>query len=138
MKIIQNSIQKTIEARKRAQSLSKAKAIKLKQGLEMVAKESGFNTWKEYKDSMDTFWYSKASPFLTQWFKSHSEAKEYLSQNGGYLLTFKGDYFIACADYIRFLGLDPDMDLWARVGFDLSSSQSLDKFYHQIKAINKV
>ena len=53
-----------IEAKKHAYILSKEKGIKLKQALELLAKKNSFSTWKDYKNSLDTFWYEKSSILL--------------------------------------------------------------------------
>jgi hypothetical protein len=121
-----------IEAKKLAQILSKEKGIKLKQALELLAKENNFSTWKDYKNSLDTFWYEKSSSFLNHWFTQHQEALDYQKQYGGYLLTYKGQYFVASADYIEHLGIDSKHEIWKRIDFDVSSSNALEKVYEYL------
>ena len=109
--------------------LEDKKEIKLKEALELIGKENGFSNWKNYKDSLDTFWYSKSSPFLNQWFSNHKEAKHFQSESGGFLLTYKGQYFVALNDYIEYLGIDPHAEIWKIINYDVSSSNALEKFY---------
>ncbi len=118
-----------IEIKKQARALSKEKGIQLKQALELLAKENGFSTWKDYKNSLDTFWYSKSSSFLNHWFTLHREALDYQKEHGGYLLTYKGQYFIASAEYIEHLGIDSKAEVWQRINFDVSNSNALEKIY---------
>jgi len=107
-----------IEAKKLANILSKEKNIKLKQALELLARQNSFSTWKEYKDSLDTFWYEKSASFLNHWFTQHQEALDYQKKYGGYLLTYKGQYFVTSAEYIEHLGIDSKHQIWERIGFD--------------------
>lgn len=122
-----------LKAKKQAKKISKTKKIKLLDALMLVAKENDFPDWKSYKNSLDTFWYQKSSPFLNHWFVKYSEAKEFQKKNGGYLLTFKGQYFIASENYIEHLGLDPDDSVWRAIDYDVSSAAALEKFqnYYQ-------
>jgi len=121
-----------IEAKKRARLLGKSKNIKLKEALELVAVENDFTSWKDYKNSLDTFWYEKSSSFLNHWFSTHSEASEYRKEYGGYLLTYKGQYFVASAQYIEHLGLDAKDDVWEAINFDVSTSNALEKVYQRL------
>lgn len=122
-----------IKAKKQAQILSKRKGIKIKDALDLIAVENNFSSWKEYKDSLDTFWCGDASPFLNHWFSSHSEAEKFKNANSGFLLTYKGQYFVASSEYIEFLGLDPKAEVWSIIDYDVSSSNSFDKLYEYLK-----
>jgi len=128
-----------IEAKKHAHFLSKKKGIKLKEALEHIAQENNFSTWKDYKNSLDTFWYKKSSPFLNHWFSLHEEAKEFQKNNSGFLLTYKGQYFVVSDDYIRHFGIDPDAEIWKVIDYDVSPANSFEKFfqyYFQVKGAN--
>ncbi len=127
-----------IEAKKQAHILSKEKDIKLKQALELLAKKNNFSTWKDYKNSLDTFWYQKSSSFLNHWFTLHQEALDYQKQYGGYLLTYKGQYFVASAEYIEHLGIDSRADIWKSIDFDISSSNAFDKMYEYLNSNREV
>jgi len=117
-----------IKAKKEAKQISKNKKVKLKEALEILAKENNYHDWKSYKNSLDTFWYEKGSPILNVWFATHSEASDFREKEGGYLLTYKGQYFVASRDYIEYIGLDPDDSVWAAIKYDVSSSSALEKF----------
>jgi hypothetical protein len=127
-----------IEAKKQAHILSKEKGIKLKHALELIAKQNNFSTWKDYKNSLDTFWYQKSSSFLNHWFTVHQEALECQKQHSGYLLTYKGQYFIASAEYIEHIGIDSKADIWKIIDFDTSSSNALDKMYEYLNSVKKI
>ena len=125
--VIMSSI---LEAKEQAKKISKVKKVKLKEALLIIAKENDFPDWKSYKNSLDTFWYQKSSPFLNHWFAKHVEAKDFQKLNGGYLLTYKGQYFVASKDYIEHLGLDPLDTVWKAINYDVSSANAIDKFHN--------
>lgn len=118
------------ESRKQARLLAKQQNIKVKEALKLIARSHGFSSWKSYKDSIDTFWYKGSSAFLNHWFAHYDEAKNFLKSSGGYLLTYKGQYFVATSDYIEYLGFDPEHSIWQVVNFDVSTSASLEKVYN--------
>lgn len=126
-----------LKAKELARKISKEKKIKLKDALAMIAKENKFDSWKSYKNFLDTFWYQKSSPFLNHWFSTHAEAQAFRQANGGYLLTYKGQYFVASEDYIEFLGLDSHDPIWEAIGFDVSSSNALEKFQNYYRSEEK-
>lgn len=55
---------------------------------------------------------------LNRWFRSYEEASASLLSEGGYLLPYKGQFFITLSEGIRELGLDPDDPDWALIGWD--------------------
>lgn len=107
-----------------AKLLAKDKDLKLKDAFELIAQQAQYKDWKSYKDSLDIDWYAKHSPFLNKWFAQYENALQHLNQYGGFLLTYKGQFFIAEKEYIRHLGFDPENEVWQRVGFDASSAKS--------------
>lgn len=122
-----------LKIKQKARKLAKTKNLKLKDALALIAKENKFEDWKSYKNSLDTFWYQKTSPFLNHWFVRHSEAKEFRNKNGGFLLTFKGQYFVASSEYIEYIGIDPNDTIWESIDYDVSSSNALEKFHTYYK-----
>lgn len=126
-----------IDAKKRAHFLSKKNGTKLKEALEIVANENQFSNWKDYKNSLDTFWYSHSSPFLNHWFASYEEARVFREKTSGFLLTYKGDYFVVYDDYIEYIGFHPKADIWRIINFDVSSSNALEKFYQYYCQLKK-
>lgn len=126
------------ELKKKARKLSKESNLKLKDALELISQNQNSSSWREYRNKLDTFWYKKSSPFLNLWFSVYEEAKKYKEQSGGYLLTFKGQYFIATEGYIEFLGIDANAEIWKRIGYDVSPSNSFDKMYDYLKNNQKL
>tara|TARA_B100001971_G_scaffold215185_1_gene259342 strand:- start:13136 stop:13555 length:420 start_codon:yes stop_codon:yes gene_type:complete len=116
-------------AKQEAKKLAKTSGIQLKQALKQIAFQNGFDDWSSYKKHIDTYWSPKGSPFLNQWFANLDQAKSYHMQNGGFLLTFKGQYFVTNAEYIEYIGFDPRDQVWQTVQYDLSSSESLKTFF---------
>jgi hypothetical protein len=55
---------------------------------------------------------------LNAWFTRYEEARASLEAGGGYLLPYKGQFFVTQSEGIRELGLDPDDSDWARIGWD--------------------
>lgn len=104
---------------------AKQNNIKIKDALEILAKEEGYSSWKKCKDEMDTLWYKGA--YLNHWFVRHEEAKEHQNSFGGYILPYKGQYFVVERDYIVNLGLDPDHKVWERVAYDATTSNATNK-----------
>lgn len=125
-----------IESKKQARILAKQQGIKLKQALEILAHQHQFPDWKSYKNSLDTFWYSQSSAYLNHWFASHKDALMYLEQHQGYLLTYKGDYFVATAEYIEHLGIDPNAEVWKVINYDVSHSNAIEKMYQYLTKVN--
>lgn len=56
--------------------------------------------------------------FLNHWFTTYEDARALRDAEGGYLLPFKGQFFVTVAGGIVELGLDPDDSDWARIGWD--------------------
>ena len=116
-------------------NFSKQRGLKLKDALDLVAKENNHENWKLFKNSLDVFWYDQASPFLTQWFTNYKDAKKFRDEKDAYLLTYKGQYFVVDSNYIEFLGLDPEADLWKKINKDVSSAEALEKVFAYLKTI---
>lgn len=55
---------------------------------------------------------------LNRWFTSYEEARASLESEGGYLLPYKGQFFITEGEGIQELGLDPNDPDWALIGWD--------------------
>jgi hypothetical protein len=56
--------------------------------------------------------------FLNRWFPSYGEARAAREALGGYLFPYGSHFFVAEADAVRELGLDPDAPEWALIGWD--------------------
>jgi hypothetical protein len=55
---------------------------------------------------------------LSRWFTTYEEARASQASEGGYLLPYKGHFFVTTSEAIRELGLDPTDPDWARIGWD--------------------
>ena len=56
--------------------------------------------------------------FLNQWFATYEEARQARESEGGYLFPYKQHFFVAGAEAVRELGLDPADPDWERIGWD--------------------
>lgn len=63
-------------------------------------------------------WVPTVDIFLSHWFPGYEEARAFLLSEGGFLLPFERQYFVASAEAVRYLGLDPANPDWALIGFD--------------------
>ncbi len=55
---------------------------------------------------------------VNRWFTTYEAARASLETGGGYLLPYRGQYFVTEREGIRELGLDPDDTDWERIGRD--------------------
>ena len=110
--------------RKQAKRLSKQTGIRRKQALETLARDNGFVSWKAMKDYHDVRWYPCDSPFLNHWFSTWREAQTFHDKNGGYLLTYRGHYFVCQKEYIVHLGLDPLAPYWQKINYSVCHSRA--------------
>lgn len=60
----------------------------------------------------------KSSPFWNVWSANYEEAAKIREEHGGYLLAYLKQFFVADADFIRHLGLDPDDADWKAIERD--------------------
>lgn len=107
--------------------------VRLKHALAVVAEEHGYASWRAWRvaaaaEAAAAAAAAAAPPpyhaaslggFLNRWFADHEEARASREQLGGYLLPFRDQCFVAEAELVRELGLDPDDPDWRAVGFDL-------------------
>lgn len=90
----------------------------------VVAREHGHPSWAELLraalplEHCVTMYVPRMAPFLSRWFADYDEAKASQRAEGGYLLTWRKDFFVTPRDAVRELGLDPDDPDWARIDFD--------------------
>ena len=61
---------------------------------------------------------SRMDAVLNAWFTSYEEARASLDAGGGYLLPYKGQFFVTQSEGIRELGLDPNDPDWALIGWN--------------------
>jgi hypothetical protein len=63
-----------------------------------------------YVDSM--------SVFLNRWFRDYDDARTAREREGGILLPYRDQYFVASEAAVLELGLDPADPDWERIGWD--------------------
>lgn len=63
-------------------------------------------------------WVPQMDVFLSRWFTSYDAARTARETDGGYLFPYRPHFFVATAEAVRALGLDPDDPDWARIGWD--------------------
>ena len=97
--------------------------------LAVVAREAGFASWSHAlqviqgeggeEDFGDLLYPRGGDAHLNHWFARHEDARAFRSRNGGYLLGYRRQAFIAERGFIMtMLGLDPDHDDWRAIGWD--------------------
>lgn len=111
--------------------------FKLKQSYEIIARTSGYSSWKEMKDSIelgDLLNPPKWSAIWKNWVSTKKEALDQLEKNQ-FILPFRNNYFICTIDYINALGIksdDPDLIL---VGQDWSEPRDKSAY---LRIINNI
>lgn len=71
------------------------------------------------KQDEDDIWYQpNLDVFLNRWFANYDEARKSLESDGGFLLPFKGHFFVCERDVIQAIGLEPDDPDWEKIGRD--------------------
>lgn len=109
----------------KAKLLQKAKKkagldIQLKTCFEIIAKHSGFSSWRDMKENVEAnefIHFQGASAHWSTWYSSYEEALEHLKAGSGYLLSYQRHFFICDDHYIERLGIsvdDPDLALVGR------------------------
>lgn len=97
--------------------------VQRKHALAVIAIEQGFKSWQELKthcevQSPDLFAKFFVGGFLNKWFANYAEAKAHQQITGGFLLPYKKQFYICEADYIKFIGFDPNDPDWQLIGWD--------------------
>jgi hypothetical protein len=105
--------------------------LKLRDCLQQVAREVGFQHWEHARrvlgslatpgDDMGTFWHAPRSGILlNEWFARPGEAEAaHRRQPGAYLLPYRRQFMLVQADFVQELGVDPLHPAWQVVGHDL-------------------
>ena len=101
-------------------------AVNRSQCLSAVAKGLGFKGWAHLtnvfagrdKDFGTLLCPDRMSPFWNIWCKTHEEASKIRQETSGYLLAYKTQFLVVDADYVAALGLNPDDQDWALIGYD--------------------
>ena len=116
LELLKNKAKLLQKAKKRS-----GKPIQLKTALEILAKTSGYSSWRELKKKLETselFSSPRGSAFWNIWYSSYEEARRHFENHGGFLLPHEKHFFICDIHYIENLGIkqsDPDLE---KVGGD--------------------
>lgn len=61
---------------------------------------------------------TRMSVYLNRWFAAYEDARSFLKSEGGYLLPYQDQFFLAEGGAIEELGLDPADPDWERIGWN--------------------
>jgi hypothetical protein len=116
------------------QQIAKQKeSICRKHALAVIALENNYASWADLKRQLEqrekrdaiksNNRYSPLYPrrcggFINAWYANYEAARDHLAKSEGYLLPYKGHFFICQRGYIEALGLDPDDRDWELIGRD--------------------
>ena len=81
-----------------------------------------------YKDAGNLWYTGSMDVFLNRWFVDYDEAKDWLENEGGFLLPYQHQFFICEAEAIRELGLMPDDPDWERISRDCARPADVQAF----------
>jgi hypothetical protein len=105
--------------------------LKLRDCLQQVAREVGFQHWEHARrvlgglaapgDDMGTLWHApRTGVLLNEWFARAAEAHAaHQRQPAGFLLPYRRQFMLVQADFVRELGVDPRHPAWQGIGHDL-------------------
>ncbi len=92
---------------------------RLKHAYHVLAIENGYDNWAAFRESMiteDCMYTAGCGAYLNVWFKHYEEATTYHKTNGGYLLQYRKDYYVAEQAVIDVLGLQHLSTEWKTIG----------------------
>ena len=105
--------------------------VRRKHALAAVAAERGFSSWAAFKEHCNpekprtpaafdaaALFKGPRATFLNRWFVDYGQARSSLAEQGGYLFSYRDQYFICEAGFIETLGLDPDDPDWEKIGWN--------------------
>ena len=105
--------------------------VRRKHALAAVAAERGFSSWAAFKEHCNperprtatafdasVLFKGPRSTFLNRWFVDYGQAKSSLAKGGGYLFSYRDQYFICEAGFIESLELDPHDPDWEKIGWN--------------------
>ncbi|HEX5050580.1 MAG TPA: hypothetical protein VFZ65_02300 [Planctomycetota bacterium] len=104
--------------------LARRSSVGRAQAHDVIAWEHGFVAWAALlADALPllravTMYTERMSSYQNRWFVDHAAAAASLRAEGGYLLPFRRQFFVASREAVAELGIDPDDPDWARIGFD--------------------
>lgn len=111
--------------------IEQADKVKLKHAYAVLALENGFANWADFRNKVienDCLYYSSGVAFIHAWFKDYEVAHAYFIKNGGYLLSFWGDYVVCGKEYIDCLGLGDYETQWSNIGYNWHKPKDFNAF----------
>jgi hypothetical protein len=116
--------------------------LRLKDVFNMIARESGFENWsallkggnEKLKLIFEFAIENYPSSHLNHWYPTYEQAKEHQIHYGGYLLGYRNQFVICCAEKIEILGWNPRDPLWEWIGFDAVKPLNEEAFFALCKA----
>lgn len=128
----------------KAKLLQKAKKkagkdIQLKEAFELVARTSGFKSWREMRELFEAtehYCPKGSSAHWKVWYKDYEEAKAHLAQGQGFLLPYRDHFFICQNEYVEFLGVpsqDQDLQLVGRNWVEPENSEAFLRLSKKIR-----
>eukprot|EP00439_Symbiodinium_sp_Y106_P089218 s1_g1754.t1 len=99
--------------------------VKRRLCLNVIAMELGFRTWASLAHVMEgdevggdfgtILCPERMMAHQNIWLADYEEARDIHADHGGFLLGYRRQFFIADADYLMDLGLDPEREEWAKM-----------------------
>lgn len=109
--------------------------LKRKHALAVIAQEAGYPSWQQLVASFGnkkTILYSeffgspKFNGALNFWFTNYHAAKKHQLKEGGFLLPYKTQFFVAQESFIENTEVPPEDDDWRLIGRDWLEPENLD------------
>jgi hypothetical protein len=120
-----------VNAARRAAPGPQEGGLRLRDALNAVAREVGFQHWEQARrvlgglaqpgEDMGTFWHApRTGILLNEWFADIQQARAaHARQPRAFLLPYRRQFMVVQADFVQELGVDPDHPAWDAVGRDL-------------------
>jgi hypothetical protein len=125
--------------------------VRRKHALAVIAAERGFSSWVAFKDhchpqqpeastkfDCTSFFGSPRGAFLNRWFADYGQAKDSLANGGGFLFSYRDQYFICESGFIEALGLDAEDPDWQRIGWNCvepADTPAWDRLLTKLQAV---
>lgn len=106
-------------------------AVQLKDALNVIAVENGYESWGELKTVLDhaaessplaeikdQFYPKGFTTYWNIWFAKYSQAKKVLDEGKGFLLPFRNQFIIVEEHFVDSIGLPHTLREWKEIGND--------------------
>lgn len=116
------------------------KPIQLKDAFDILAKASGFKSWRELKELFEAtehYCPKGSSARWKVWYKSYDQAEAQLKAGDGFLLPYRDHFFICDFDYVHFLGIERDDTDLKNVGRNWVEPNDAEAFFRLNQKIRR-